>query len=637
MTVALIYPPSCDPTAPYISLPALSAYIKSCGIAVLTVDANVEAYEWLLQADRLMDLGKRVHQRLGRLERKKTRTHVEQLAYLRILEGTEHAGEIPQTIHSALIVLRDKSGRLFFDPEQYQAAVSTVEKALELVSAAYTPLSLDFKAYRSPFSLLSLEEIQQDARADRNPFNAYFQTLAERLNAAGIKVAGLSVVFPSQIQPAYALAMILRRQVPQVHITVGGPAMTQLLLRVEPELRPKLLGPFHSAVLFEGELALRGLIESIEKGQRPDPIITGTPIHDMADLPLPDYTGMPLKRYFSPRPVLSYDPTRGCYWGKCAFCHYGLCKTGTAPYRERPVAQMLEHLHSLKETFNCRTFYFSQDSMSPKTALNLARGIKAAGLDIRWGTDMRPEPLLGPEICRELAAGGAMSMALGVETGSERVLDLINKGVKLRDVKAAIRHLSAAGIAVEAMCFFGFPTETYPEALATLQFIEELKQDIALFICGQFELCHGSRIAANPRDYGLAEIWGVEPDVFKTALFFTARNPAKTQREEGELDQALAKLSRNWWFHTYPWAGSLSTAHTLLWYENSGKDVFRQIMKRRVVSKGMKRTRITTQHQDLAQAAWEKEYEIWNRMIFADRSVSRKLYQQLVRGIQWKV
>ena len=47
---------------------------------------------------------------------------------------------------------------------------------------------------------------------------------------------GISVAFPGQIQPAYALAYILRRSLPHLHITVGGPAMTQILKRQTPDV-----------------------------------------------------------------------------------------------------------------------------------------------------------------------------------------------------------------------------------------------------------------------------------------------------------------------------------------------------------------------------------------------------------------
>lgn len=67
----------------------------------------------------------------------------------------------------------DKSGARFYDPKQYETATSVIEHALALVSAAYSPLSLDFSRYRTPFALLNRQEIRADAHPERNPFHEY--------------------------------------------------------------------------------------------------------------------------------------------------------------------------------------------------------------------------------------------------------------------------------------------------------------------------------------------------------------------------------------------------------------------------------------------------------------------------------
>ena len=75
---------------------------------------------------------------------------------------------------------------------------------------------------------------------------------------------------------------------------------------------------------------------------------------------------------------------------------------GTAAYRERPVDAMMQHLGELSDRHGVTRFYFSQDSVSPKTALKLARAIRDAQRPWRWATDMRPEKSLTPERCQEL-------------------------------------------------------------------------------------------------------------------------------------------------------------------------------------------------------------------------------------------
>jgi hypothetical protein len=632
--VALVYPPSCDPTAPYLSVPTLTAWLRMHGVDVLPVDANLEGWEWLLSRERLEGLGAQLEQRLAELDARSSLSHEEQLAYAALWAARGDAADAPRAIDAALAVMRDRSGERFHDPRAYGDAVAAIESALRLVSAAYHPLSLDFVAYRTPFSLLSADEIARDAAPERDPFHGYFVTLADRLAREGTQLVGISVAFPGQVQPAWSLAHVLRARLPGVHVTVGGPALTQMLLRLEGERLERALGPFSSAVVYEGEHALLAMARAIERGEDPAAggrVIRGTTVEDMSTLPPPDFEGLPLDRYLAPELVLPYDPTRGCYWGVCTFCHYGLAEVGTAKYRERPVETVLDHLEALQRKHGTRVFYFSQDVFSPRVATNIARGIVARGLDVKWGTDMRPERSLTPERCRELVAGGQLSAALGVESASPRVLSLVDKGIPVEAVRDAIVHLSRAGVAVEAMCFSDFPTESYREAMQTVRFVEGVGDDLSLFILGRFDLTHGSLVAQKPGDFGIEEVWGVEGDELGTGLFFAERRRSKRPSEQAKLEDAVSALSSRWRLRRYPWAGALSTAHTMLWYARHGKDVFRRLTTTGDARIRGARARVATARFDVARVHAEsaaREAELWERMVHEERRVSRATYEE---------
>jgi hypothetical protein len=637
MKVALVFPPTCDPTAPYISVPALSAYLRSHGVTVVPVDANVEAYERLLRKAALEKTARRLRRRFLSLDRKASLNHEQQLVYGALASALPAARDTPARIEHALAVLRDPADGGFFDPAHYDEAVATVEDALGLISAAYAPLSLGFSTCRTPFALLNAEEIERDAGPDRNPFYEYFSgELSGRLAAERVSLIGISVAFASQIQPAYGLAYVLRQQLPGVHLTIGGTAITQLFARSDPAPGRRMLGPFHTAILFEGEKALLDLVCRVGQGEQPEGIIRPRQYADLKNLPCPDFDGMPLEKYFAPQPVLPYDPTRGCYWGRCAFCHYGLAERGTAPYRERPVEQVIEHLRTLAQKHKTTLFYLSQDSLAPQTALRIARAVRASGQPWRWSTDMRAEPALTRSRCRELGRGGLLSVSLGIESAAPRVVRLIDKGIAVRDMHRVVANLAAAGIAVEAMCFTDFPTETFTEAQATLAFIKKNRDLLGLFICGCFDLVQGSRIAQNPDAYGITDLWTVEGDEFRTGLFYTPAAPWKTQREHEKIEALVAAVSQYWWLHQYPWAGALSTAHTQLYYERYGPAVFRKIAlqrqnpKRRMPHAG-KKVRISFDLKKIEKACAEHEAEIWHSLVWQERAVSRTSYQRLAR------
>lgn len=629
MLVALVYPPTCDPTAPYLSVPTLTAWLRRAGVEVVPVDANLEAWEHLLRREQLDRVALRVEERLHELDARATLSHAEQLDYAALWSARGDARAAPGAIGAALATLRDPER--FYDVGAYAAAVATVSAAQRAIAAAYAPLALDFATYRTPFSLLSAEEIAADARPERDPFHAYLAMLADRLREQGAGLIGISVAFPGQMQPAYSLAFALRARHPKAHVVAGGPAMTQRLQRLDGERLTRALGPFHAAVVGEGEIALEAMVRAVERGEHPAGVVRGTEIEDLSVLPPPDFAGLPIDRALAPEPVLPYDPSRGCYWGACTFCHYGLAELGTARHRERPVEAVLDHLALMQRAHGARVFYFSQDVLSPRLAVAIARGVEERGLRVRWGSDMRPEKALTRERCRTLAAGGALQLALGVESASPRVLKLIDKGIPVGDVRRAIVNLAAAGIAVEAMCFSDFPTETFREARETLQLVRDLREHLALFILGRFHLTHGTLVAKRPAEFGLADVWGVRGDELGTSLFWAERTKSKRPSELEKLDAAVGELSERWILRRYPWAGALSTAHSMLYYARFGPDVFRRgpRVSGRVPGARARSERARFDVEEVARVSAENEARIWETLTSELRHVGRAPYGRL--------
>lgn len=574
MRVALLYPPLCDPTAPYLSVPLLAACLRRARIETLAIDANAEAVAWLLRGDTMAAFADRVRARFADLDAQRSLGLAEQLDLSQLHDALDAAARVPGAIDDAIAVLRDPVR--FFAPGEYDRAVGIVEESLQVASAACTPLRADFASWRTPFALLDPAQIRRDAAPDRDPFHAWYAgPLADRLRAWAPDVVGMSIAFPGQLQPAFAMAHAIRAALPDAHLVCGGPAISQVLLRVAPADLDAVLGPFDSAVAGEGEDALVDLVHAVEAGRPPRGLIVATAARDLADLPAPDFAGMVPGPYLSPAPVLPYDAARGCYWGRCAFCHYGPVASGTARYRERPSATAAAHLADLAARHGTRVFYLSEDTLSPRGARALASALRDAGAGLRWATDIRPEPALDDATCRLLADGGLLAVSVGVESANPDVLVRIDKGVRVDQVASAVRALAGAGIAVEAMAFTGFPGETTAQALDTVRWLGRMRPWLSLFICGEFALTHGSRVARDPAAFGVAETWEVRGDMLRSGLFWRGRTPGPDAR----VDDAVDALSRRWRLRAYPWAGSLSTAHTLLWYDRYGPGAFKGRMR----------------------------------------------------------
>jgi hypothetical protein len=259
-------------------------------------------------------------------------------------------------------------------------------------------------------------------------------------------------------------------------------------------------------------------------------------------------------------------------------------------------------------------------------------------LDVRWATDLKPEKYLTQERADLLKKAGAVACALGVESGSDRVLKLIDKGAPTAVVSDVVDRLAGAGIAAEAMCFTDFPTETRDEALATLDFLGEREDKLAVYIVGEFGLTHGSLVAQSPEKFGIRETWELEGDELGLGIFFEPNSPWKSEDDRAEVNETLDALSEGWALRTYPWAGAVSTAHTILYYDQRGPSVFRDLAERglreRILGASPERSTFRRELRfDPRQAARAEEREggIWAELVHEQRRVGRAPYEALAK------
>jgi hypothetical protein len=269
--------------------------------------------------------------------------------------------------------------------------------------------------------------------------------------------------------------------------------------------------------------------------------------------------------------------------------------------------------------------------VAPKTLVALSRALAADRVTIRWATDLKPEPYINRERAETLRRGGAVACALGVESASNRILRLIDKGQPASAVATVIENLAQSGIAVEAMCFTDFPTETADEARQTLRFVRRHRRSIAGFIVGEFGITHGSRVACEAARFDIGAVWTLEGDRFGLALQYAPRHSWKTEQERESIEEEIGRLSDDWALRPYPWAGAVSTTHTILHYSRFGTGVFRDRARESAPSARPAREGWDAEAGfDLAQVgqAEARERAIWARLINERRSVTREAYER---------
>lgn len=219
---------------------------------------------------------------------------------------------------------------------------------------------------------------------------------------------------------------------------------------------------------------------------------------------IPDFSDLDLSRYFSPEPVVPLLLSRGCYWRRCTFCvHY---RSAGLTYRMHSIDFTIEMLRHFADR-GIRHFNFIDEMISPKHFEWLSRGIKEAGLDIAYYALTKPTRDFREETLRTMAESGCKYLLWGLESGSQRVLDLMDKGSKIDEVSWVLRRAYAAGIKNHVFLICGFPTETRDEYAQTLRFLEDHRDCIFAVHRGIFSLEQESPIFEHQARFGIMRSW----------------------------------------------------------------------------------------------------------------------------------
>jgi hypothetical protein len=344
----------------------------------------------------------------------------------------------------------------------------------------------------SPFAPADLERLA--AGAETSIFARYFEEeLLPQVETLRPRLIALSVNYRHQVLPAFELAGLLRRRLPAVQVVGGGGIFTswrQMLRRLD--LR---FSCFTRIVFGPGEEPLA----TLAAGDTPvgDYFLEGAGVIGF----LPDYSFAHLADYLSPVPVLPVSASRGCYWHRCLFCPEAAAPTH--PNAILPAASFPELLGEMAGRHGVRHFHFTDNALPVAVLRRLAAGGGPPGLS--WHGFVRFEKaLLDPDLVTGLAASGCTMLQLGLESGSQRVLDRLQKGTQLAEVAAILANLKAAGIASYVYVMLGTPGENEEDAELTLRFLETHAGTIGFLNLAIMNLPRESELLADPAA-GIAE------------------------------------------------------------------------------------------------------------------------------------
>ena len=177
-----------------------------------------------------------------------------------------------------------------------------------------------------------------------------------------------------------------------------------------------------------------------------------------------DFSFSETERYLSPRPVLPYATTRGCWWKKCSFCPE---KAENSRYRSGGSQPVAEALSQQTDGTDFGLIHFLDNALPPRLLSHLC----AHPLPVPWyGFARITRHLTDEGVVRDLKKSGCAMLKLGVESGDQSVLDVLGKGIDLSMTAKALHTLKRVGIATYVYLLFGTPAEDESAAERTLAF-----------------------------------------------------------------------------------------------------------------------------------------------------------------------
>ncbi len=437
----LIFPPLAKPCEPPAGIARLAGALQAAGKECAIVDANIEGLSFLLQSP-----------------------HAPEDTWSR--RAFRHLDHNLDNLCDA---------KFYSNYSRYQRGVLDVNRVLEQVGKSHG-LSLNLANYQDErLSPLKTADLLQAADTpEANIFFPYFKPRLESLLEENNPVmVGFSLNFLSQALTTFAMVGFLKKIMPALPVVVGGGLITSWMRN------PAWQNPF------------AGLIDHLVAGPGEQQLLSLLGEQDTVSAPSPDYQELTTKKYLAPGFILPYSASSGCYWNKCSFCP----ETAEGnPYTALPNEQVLLELKQLKAQTKPSLIHFLDNAISPK----LMAALTEQPPGVPWyGFTRADKQLADPEFCRRLKQSGCLMLKLGLESGDQRVLDAMNKGIDLALVSRVLEALKQAGIATYVYLLFGTPAESIKEAGKTLFYIAKHHEAVTFLNLAIFNMPVCSPEASN--------------------------------------------------------------------------------------------------------------------------------------------
>jgi radical SAM superfamily enzyme YgiQ (UPF0313 family) len=338
------------------------------------------------------------------------------------------------------------------------------------------------------------------------------QILSKRMAEFQPKLAAITVPFPGNLYAAFRIGQWIKKRYPDTKVAMGG-GFANTELRSLSDVR--VFEFFDYITLDDGEVPLEEILNVIQAPHPPEGGVFNflTPPSEsegafkrtfllenglvtyknnstksdykQSEVGTPDYSDLLLDRYISVIEIVNpmhrmwsdgrwnkLTMAHGCYWGKCTFCDISLDYIKI--YEPIAANILCDRIEQMIAQTGQNGFHFVDEAAPPALMRALALEILRRKLTVTWWTNIRFEKNFSRDLCLLLKASGCIAVSGGLEVASDRLLELIQKGVTVAQVAQVTRNFTEAGIMVHAYLMYGFPTQTAQETIDSLEMVRQM-------------------------------------------------------------------------------------------------------------------------------------------------------------------
>ena len=483
--MAIVIPPTCDVTVPLLGAYQLAGFADSCGYPVVVYDLNIVFCKSIVNY---------------------ATEYVQNAASF-------SSSDMPTDLNAAVAFIQSFSDLNGYDGLQYRFKscdnYSSYWESVDYLRACYDLFSMQFDNLR--FRVDGFDcEYRWNIWSDIERFISEYSegiladtlsSLVKNIDFSSVDTVGISVTFESQLFISLLLCKIIRRLNPKLKIIIGGGFVNSFIDS------PDSMGPISSCCdcVFAGEG--EALIEFLSESSND---LSGVGValqHDLARFVVPrdvckKYVNVhpprfpleTLNEYLSPKRIVPLRFSFDCYWGKCNFCadkEYHDCLE-----KEYRIEAMIDFCIREYSDKKIEGIYFLDSAISPRNVRLFASTLIQRGFSLPWGTNLRFEPAFDDEnLIDVMVQSGFVFAKFGLESGSQHLLDQMNKGININIAANIIKKFRERGIYVHTYVMVAYPGETHEDRRLTEDFLLSDLSHPDNYSCSEFILYGNTNLA----------------------------------------------------------------------------------------------------------------------------------------------